>query len=459
MVRPGRKTVIVGLVALGLAVTTSCSPTGEPAPSPEPTMSATSTRCRGYEEYGDLSGKAISVYTSIVAPEDQSHIDSFSTFEECTGARINYEGSREFESQLPVKIEAGSPPDIAYLPQPGLLRNLVERFPGKVMEVTGTARRNVERNYRPAWWGHGMVEGRLHAVPVGASAKSLVWYSPQVFADNGYEVPTSWDDLVTLTERIAAEHPEAKPWCVGLESGGSTGWPATDWLEDLMLRTVTPEEYDAWVAHEFAFDDPRVVAALDRVGAILKNPAHVNGGHGNIKSVATTPFAEAGLPILEGGCFLHRQASFYQANWPASARIAPDGDVFAFHLPGQDAQHQPLLSGGEFAAAFSDREEVKAFQAYLASPEWSNEKARVTPAGWVSTNTGLNPELLASPIDRLTFTLLTDENTVVRFDASDQMPSAVGSGTFPQAMTNWITLDRSSAQALADVEASWPTGE
>ncbi|MDO5083947.1 MAG: ABC transporter substrate-binding protein [Arachnia propionica] len=449
--------VAIALVAACLTTMSACVPGDDgPAPSPGSTTTSTPVECLGYEEYGDLTGKAVTVYTPIVAPEDQPHIDSFTTFEKCTGAKINYEGSREFETQLPVKIEAGSPPDIAYLPQPGLLNTLVRRFPGKVMEVTGPALVNVEQNYTATWLEHGSVDGRLYAVPVGASAKSLVWYSPRQFTANGYEVPATWDELVSLTERIAAEHPEAKPWCVGLESGGSTGWPATDWLEDMMLRTVTPAEYDSWVAHEMPFDDPRVVAALDRVATILKNPAHVNGGHGNVKSAADVPFVDAGLPVLEGTCFMHRQASFYQANWPNGTRIAEDGDVFAFRLPGQDVEPGPVLSGGEFAAAFSDREEVRAFQTYLTSPEWSNEKAKVTPAGWVSTNRHLDPENLSSPIDRLAFELLTDENTVIRFDGSDLMPSTVGAGTFPKGMSNWIALDRSSVEVLAEIEASWP---
>lgn len=457
MLRLGERAVVVVLVLLGLTVAGACTPE-RPGPPQDQTPSPSPTRpeCIGYEVYGDLSGKSISVYTPILAPEDQSHIDSFTTFENCTGARINYEGSREFETQLPVKIDAGSPPDIAYLPQPGLLQSLVRRFPGKILPVTGLALTNVEQNYAATWRDHGSVEGTLHAVPVGANLKSLVWYSPRQFLDNGYEIPTTWDDLLALTERIATEHPEAKPWCAGLESGVSTGWPATDWLEDMLLRTVSPEEYDSWVAHEIPFNDPRVVAALERVGSILKEPNHVNGGYGNVKSVATTSFAEAGLPILEGTCFLHRQASFYQAHWPRETRIAEDGDIFAFHLPGPDTTTKPLLSGGEFAAAFSDREEVRAFQAYLASPEWSNEKARATPAGWVSTNHRLDPDNLNSPIDRLAFTLLTDDEAIIRFDGSDLMPSPVGAGTFPKAMTNWITLEQSSAQVLTDVEASWP---
>ena len=413
--------------------------------------------CSAYEAYGDLEGKSINLYTSIVDPESQPHIDSFIPFEECTGATIEYEGTREFEAQLPVKIEAGSPPDVAYIPQPGFIATIADRFPDAMVPVGEAAEANVDEFYNEAWKGYGTVDDTFFGVPVGASVKSFVWYSPSLMEEGGYEIPTTLDELMTLTETIANDNPDAKPWCAGIESGAATGWPATDWLEDMMLRTVTPEEYDMWVNHEMPFNDPKVVEALDKAGAILKNDKYVNGGLGNVKTIATTPFGDAGLPILDGACYLHRQGSGYQANWPESTDISENGDVFAFYLPGEDAETKPLLGGGEFAAAFSDREEVAAFQAYLTSPEWSNEKAKASAAGWISANKELDPANLKTSIDQLAFELLTDENTVFRFDGSDLMPGAVGAGSFWNGMTDWIALDESSQKVLDSIESSWPS--
>ncbi|HHU10308.1 MAG TPA: carbohydrate ABC transporter substrate-binding protein [Intrasporangiaceae bacterium] len=415
------------------------------------------TDCAGYEQYGDLSGETVTVYTSIVTPEDTPHIESYKPFEECTGAKIEYEGSRQFEAQLPVRIRAGNAPDIAYIPQPGLLQTLVTQNPGAVKAAGELANKNVDEYYNEAWKGYGSVDGTFYAVPVGANAKSFVWYSPSTFADNGYEVPETWDALMDLTKKIAADHGDdyVKPWCVGIESGPATGWPATDWLEDAMLRTVTPEEYDQWVTGDLAFNDAKVLTALNMVGDIVKNPDYVNGGLGGVQSIATAAFGEAGLPILEDACFLHRQASFFQANWPEDVKVAEDGDVFAFYLP-SNGDDKPVLGGGEFAAAFSDRPAVQAFQAYLASPEWVNEKAKVSGPGWLSANSGLDPANLESPIDQLSFELLTDENTIFRFDASDLMPGEVGAGTFWTGMTEWIATDKDSQRVLDDIAASWP---
>ncbi|WP_425940628.1 ABC transporter substrate-binding protein [Ornithinimicrobium sp. W1665] len=414
------------------------------------------TDCSAFEQYGDLEGLSVSVYTSIISPEDQPHIDSYIPFEECTGATVEYEGSREFEAQLLVRLESGNAPDIAYVPQPGLIERMAADFPDQITEVGELAQENVDNYYNEAWRGYGSVDDTLYGAPLGANAKSFVWYSPAAFEENGYEIPETWDDLLALSDQIASDHPDSKPWCAGIESGGATGWPATDWVEDVMLRTAGPDVYDQWVNHEIPFDDPQVVEAVDAVGEILRNPDYVNGGLGEVQSIATTPFGEAGLPILDGSCFLHRQASFYQANWPEGTTVAEDGDVFAFFLPGQSAEDRPVLGAGEFTVALADRPEVAALQAYLTSPEWSNEKARVTGPGWVSANSELDPANLESAIDQLAYELLTDEEAVFRFDASDLMPAAVGAGTFWSEMTAWIASGKDTQEALTAIESSWP---
>jgi alpha-glucoside transport system substrate-binding protein len=200
-----------------------------------------------------------------------------------------------------------------------------------------------------------------------------------------------------------------------------------------------------------------VASTLERVGTILKNDDYVNGGLGDVRSIASTAFQDGGLPILEGNCWMHRQASFYQANWPEGTTVAEDGDVFAFYLPPIDpAEGRPLLVAGEFAAAFDDRPEVQAFQAFLASPEWSNAKAPVSGPGWLSANSELDVSLLESPIDQLSAELLRDEEAVARFDASDLMPGEVGSGTFWREMTEWIASDKPDDQVLDAIEQSWP---
>jgi len=417
--------------------------------------SASKGDCSQYTQYGDLKGKTISLYTSIVTPEDQQQIDSYKPFEECTGATVKYEGSKEFEAQLPVRVKGGNAPDIAIIPQPGLLATLVAT--GKVKKAPDAVAANVDKFWGKSWKGYGSVDGTFYAAPLGANVKSYVWYSPSAFKDAGYTVPETFGDLMTLSQKIADTDKNGKPWCAGIGSDAATGWPATDWLEDMMLRTAGPEVYDKWVTHQIPFNDPQVADALAKVGGILKNPKFVNGGLGDVKSIASTTFQDAGQPILDGSCWMHRQASFYAANWPEGTKVGPDGDVWAFYFPAVDpTKGKPVLGGGEFIAAFADRPEVQAFQTYLSTDTWANNKAKATPnGGWVSANTGLDVNNLVSPLDKLSAQILQDPKAQFRFDGSDLMPGAVGAGTFWTGMTDWIT-GKSDTDVLNYIEKSWP---
>ncbi len=455
-----RRALAITATVGALVAMTACSSGGGAASTSGSSAGGTaaSSDCAAYTQYGDLKGKTISVYTSIASDaEANPQKDSYKPFEKCTGATVKYEGSADFESQLPVRIKAGNAPDIAYIPQPGLLKTINTQNPGKIIPVTGTAATNLDQYYTKEWKDYGTVDGKLLATPLGANVKSFVWYSPAMFKAKNYKVPTTWDELMTLTAQIAKDDPAAKPFCAGFESGTATGWPGTDWIEEMMLRANSPEDYDNWVAGKLKFSDPKVQAAFDMAGSILKNPAYVNGGLGDVKSIATTNFKDAGLPIVDKKCYMHMQASFYQANWDKGTKLGEDGDIYAFYLPAKTTDTKPVEGGGEFVTAFRQAPEVQAFQAYLTSPEWSNNKAKATPdGGWLSANKKLDPANLTSPIDKLSYSLLTDSKAVFRFDGSDMMPGAVGAGTFWKGMTDWVGLNKSSAEVAAAIDASWP---
>jgi alpha-glucoside transport system substrate-binding protein len=433
--------LVLGLTACGDATEDHATP---------PAASAAAFDCTPYKKFGDLTGKAVKIYTGIVAPEDTAQENSYRPFETCTGVQVDYEGDDSFERRVLVRVKAGHPPDVAVVPQPGLLEQLVAT--GRAVAAPPETEANVDRLWSRDWKAYGTVGGTFYAAPMGASVKSLVWYSPKEFADHGYEVPTTLDELEALSDRMVADG--RTPWCAGIGSGDATGWPVTDWMEDFMLRLFGPVEYDKWVAHQIPFNGPEPTAALNAVGGYLKNPKYVNGGLGDVKSIATTTFQDAGRPVLSHRCEMHRQASFYAASWPKATRIAQDGDVYAFYLPAEDTDTKPVLGGGEFVLAFSSRPEVRAFQTYLSSDAWANIKATVS-SGWVSANSGLDQSNLTSPIDKLAATILADPKTVFRFDGSDQMPAAVGSGAFWRQATKWIE-GQDTRTTLDNIEKAWP---
>ncbi len=393
----------------------------------------------------------MSIYSSIRDIEADRYVNAFADFERCSGIDVTWEGTGEFEAQLNVLVQGGNAPDLATIPQPGLLQRFAQA--GQVIEPPESVVNNAEEFYPEELREYGTVDGTFYAAPLSTNVKSFVWYSPKMFTQRGYQVPETWDDMLALSDRMIADG--IKPWCAGVESGDATGWPATDWLEDAMLREAGVDTYDRWVNHEVPFNAPEVVSALDRAGGILKNENYVNAGFGGVNSIVTVPFQEGGLPILQGQCGLHKQASFYSNNWPEGTVVAEDGDVYAFYLPTLEAgDERPVLGGAEFVTAFSDRPEVQAVQTYMSSPDYNNRRAK--EGSFISSNSGLEPANVEDPINKLSLEILRDPEAVFRFDGSDLMPAAVGSGSLWRAMVDWLN-GAPTQQVLTGVEQSWPT--
>ena len=188
----------------------------------------------------------------------------------------------------------------------------------------------------------------------------------------------------------------------------------------------------------------------------MQNPEWVNGGYGNVKTIASTTFQNAGLPILKNKCAMLQQASFYEAQWPKGTTVNATGDVFAFYLPAVNPPiSKPVEGGGEFVTAFSDDPATQAVQNYLSSPEWADSRIKVAP-GWVSANTKVDQALYTDPIDKLSAKYLADPSATFAFDASDAMPAAVGAGQEWKAMVDWFGNGKSIAAIAQQIDAAWP---
>ena len=435
--------------------------TTQPSPTQEtPTQEADTQEvagCEMYVEYQDTQDASVSIFTSIVAPQQGLFEQSWKEFETCTGIDIVYEGSDQFEAQLFARIAGGNPPDIAFIPRPSLLAELVAG--GGPVPASQDTVFNADTYWNPEWKSYGTVNGTFYAAPLGSHMNSFVWYSPKTFAANGYAIPTTWDELWALSDQMVADG-LVKPWCGGLEAGSQTGWPSTDWLEEIMLRMFGGEVYDQWVSHELDFDSPQVTAAMDVLAGWMKNANYVNGGFGDVQTIATTPFQEAGRPILNGECGMLQQSNLYASTWgelQVGATIGPDGDVYAFYIPviNNMVAPQPVVGDGEFVTAFSDRPAVAAVQSYLSSAEFATSK--VSLGTWVSANNGVLLDTYAEgSIDKLAAQYLTDMGGTFRFDASELMPAVVGAGAMLTEMTQWFALGTPTAEVLQAIDAAWP---
>lgn len=396
---------------------------------------------------GAYSGTTVSVFGAFVDEDARRFENSIAGFEEETGIDIVYTGSGDFETLIEVRVTGGDAPDIGGHPQPGLVEGLVDR--GLVIDPSTFLTMDfLNRQYSQGWIDDSTLGGQIAGVWYRGNIKSLVWYPKDDFEAAGYEIPTTWEELLALSDQIVADG--GTPWCIGIESSGATGWVATDWIEDIMLRTQPPETYDAWTSGELPFDSPEVRNAIETMAVIWKNPDYVLGGE---IGIVTTPFGDAPTPLFDDppGCWLHRQASFIPAFFPDNAVIGENIDFFYFPMI-DPAYGEPMLTAGDIAVMYNDRPEVRAVMAYLATGE--SMQGWVEAGGFISPHQDSDLAWYQTDVDRR-FAELLLASEVSRFDGSDLMPGAVGAGAFWTEITAWVT-GKSLDDALPAIDAAWP---
>jgi len=402
----------------------------------------------------DLRGETLSIFGPWRGEDEKLVRSVLDYFIEATGVTIDYASSENYEQQIVIDTQAGSPPNIAVLPQPGLIQDLASK--GLLTPLGDDVAAFVKDNYGAgqSWVDLGTYTDKdgakkFFAFPYKADLKSLVWYVPENFEEAGYEVPKTWEDMMKLTDQIVADG--GVPWCIGLGSGGATGWPATDWVEDIMLRTQAPDVYDKWTKNEIPFTDPAVVGALDIFAGIATNDKYVDGGKA---AVAATDFRDSpkGLFAVPPKCYLHHQASFISSFFPEGTALGEDADFF--YLPPMAAKPElgnPVLGGGTMFMITKDskaaREFIKFLEMPLAHEIWMAQSGLLTPLKLAK------PEAYANDALRKQGEILVNASTF-RFDGSDLMPGKVGAGSFWTGMIDLVG-GKSSADVAADIQKSW----
>jgi alpha-glucoside transport system substrate-binding protein len=400
---------------------------------------------------GELKGKKVTMFGPFVDVDIVKFEKSIKDFEDKTGIDIQYEGSKEFEATISIRVDGGNAPDIADFPQPGLLNTFVKA--DKVVDVsTFLDKAKLEKNYNKSWLDMVTMQGSKGPVMAGVwtrtNVKSLVWYPKKQFDEAGYTIPKTWDEMMTLTEQIAKDGDPA--WSIGLESGAATGWPATDWIEEILLRTTTPENYDKWVKGEIPFTDDIVKNAIKKMSDIWLNENYVYGGR---KSIATTPFGDSVKPLFDNPpkAWMHRQASFITSFFPTTAKAGEDYDWFYF--PSIDPQYgNPVLVAGDIYAMFNDRPEVRAVMEFFTTGE--SIKTWVQDGGITAPMNDAELDWYSSDVERR-MAELVQSATTLRFDGSDLMPGSVGAGTFWKGMTDYVSGTVDMDGALKEIQDGW----
>jgi alpha-glucoside transport system substrate-binding protein len=407
----------------------------------------------------DISGATL----TLTGPErDESEAgalqDVLTAWGEENGVEVTYTGDADWEANINTQVQGGNPPDISFFPQPGKLADFARA--GNVVALSDDVLASVEENIGEAWIPFGNVDGTQYGVPAKADLKSLVWYQPARFEEAGYEVPETFEEFTALVDEMAAAD-GPKPLCVGVESGQATGWTFTDWVEDMVLRQHGPDVYDQWVSHEIPFNDEQIVESMQTV-LDLWSDENVFASGGNI---AATAFQDNGQPLVDGECYMHRQASFYSAFIPEGTPFADGSDeaVDVFYFPDINGD-KPVLGAGVLAAAFNDEPATMALLKYLTTPEYAaaRQTAQAERKGGGTALSGFlspvkNQDMsVYQPLEQSFLDILATAE-IIRFDASDLMPADVGSGTFWSEGVNAITGSKTAQEAADAIEASWPS--
>lgn len=365
-------------------------------------------------------GGTVSVLAVWGGDERDAFLAMVRPFEEMTGVEVRYEGTRDINAVLTTRVQGGNPPDVAGLPGPGQMAEFARQ--GRLIDLSTVLDMNAMRQqYSEQWLRLAQVDGRQVGIFIKATAKGAIYYNSRQFQQQGYQPARTWDELMALSRRIADTG--TAPWCIGLEAGAASGWPGTDWLEDIVLRQSGPQVYDQWWQGQIRWTSPEIRRAWETWGQIVADERMVFGGRQNMLA---TNFQNAGTPLFTSppGCYLHHGASFtppfFKTSFP-NLREIQDFNFFPF--PTIDAQYAGAQEiAGDLFGMFRDTPQARALMQWLTTPQ--AQEIWVKRGGALSANRQVPLDAYPDPISRQLAEQMNAAR-IVAFDASDLMPEAM----------------------------------
>ena len=424
--------------------------------------------CGGGDEVSEgLEFTLFGAPTGVEGDALEGFVDAYNTE---VGTNIQFTGSDDFESQLRIRVDGGDPPAVAVTPQPGSICEFADEGALVSLEDMGYDIGEMEANHSKFWMDLGLcADGNHYGVPWFPNFKSIVFYHEPTFEAQGYEIPETWEDLIALSSQAVSDG--FTPWCFGFESGGATGWPGTDWIEDIFVREAGAEAYTDWFKHDIPFNDPRVVQSFETFGELIFGEGFVLGGAENIAGVN---FNDSPGPLFQDptpGCLMLKQGSFISNVFvdQPEYEAGEESEIKTFAFPSIDG-NVGAMGGGDTIMVFDDSDDVVQVVKDWITPDWqctlaSASGGGVAPYGGhgvagverLPGHKDVDLDCYETDQSRAFAASVTEAlaaNTFV-FDGGDLMPASVGQGTFWEGMVNFTR--GTSAQDVADaVEASWP---
>jgi alpha-glucoside transport system substrate-binding protein len=367
-------------------------------------------------------------------------------WEKQSGGRVEFEGTRDMTAVLRARVMGGNPPDLALLPNPALMKEFTRtgklRAIEKILDVS-----QIRKNYSNTWLHLGSVNGTLFGLFVKASVKSTIWYNPKEFASNRWEIPKTWGEILSLSDQIVKQG--KTPWSIAVESGGASGWPASDWIQEIFLHESGPILYDRWVEHKIPWTHEAIKSAFQKFGRIAITDRYINGG---VQAILASHFIDGSyLPFLTPpraymyflGGFTQR---FIAKQFPD---LKPGKDYNFFAFPTIHPKYAGAVTGAaDVVVMFRDTAASRSLLKYMATSEaWESWVKR---GGYTSPSRSISPGTYPDPLAGKMARLLTT-SSIFRFDADDLMPAEVQK-TFWKGIMDYLRNPEKLATILQEIE-------
>ena len=427
----GRRTRTPGANATPTATQTA------PAPAASPTSTATPTPAPRTADQAALDaakgvqpGGSVSLLGPWSGTDQDSFLAMLKPFEDATGIKVAYQSAQDVAAQLAALPKGGTLPDLAFLADPSQVARLAQA--GSLQDLSRFIDANTLKNqYAQTWIDLGTVGGKWVGLVVKAAPHGVIWYDPQVWKSAGYSLPSTLNDLITLSAKIVDDG--NAPWCVALESGKTSGWPGASWLGSILLNQAGADFYGNWQQGKEAWISPEVVSAWQTLGMILTTQKMVYGG---VSAALSTSYDKVGDPLFTSppGCFMAYQGFSITSNFTkVNPALKPGQDFDFFPLPPTLAgKLGSLVVDGVLAGVLTDTPQAEALIRYLAAPEAQSIWAKL--GGYLSPNKLVKPGVYPDPISQKAAGILAGAQTAV-FAAEDQMPLGIRDAFFRGILT------------------------
>lgn len=384
------------------------------------TAAPAQTTAPAEESTDDMTGSSIEVMAQWGGPEQAGFEEVLAAFTEATGIEVTYISERDLTQVLPTRIAGGNPPDIALISRPGQIQEFVLDDVAVSYADLGVDLDAIKASYAQSVLDLGTFDGDLYGLMTASNSKSTFWYKPGSFEEQGFEEPETWDELMAIVDGYVAAGKTP------LSIGGLDGWTLTDWFENLYVRVAGPENYvKLFVTHELEWTDPTVVQTMELFGDIVSPTDEKLAG--GAEGANSTGFIDAWDQVLNDQAEMYYEGGFMgnvaRDNFPD---LEGGVDYSFFPFPEIDPEYgKPVVGGGDFAIAFTNRPETAAFVDFMASTEANEIWAQVESGARITPNKNVSADLFADPLSRLEAASIKSADIFV-FDGSDLAPSAVG---------------------------------